>query len=457
MKQLLLAGLAIMALSCAKENKPSPTTLSGTISGSEVQKVVVFGNGFDQELTVTDGQFADTLDIPKADYYRLRIGREGTGIYLEPGAQIALTVNTEEFDETISYSGEKAAPSNYLAAKYLISESLMDFETVYASGEPEFLAQNQKYTDACVALLKETKGLDQDFYSKEAKEIEYAHFGRMENYQEYHRYLGKTPESKSFKVSANFYDALSGIDFADTATYRTSQNYKGLVGAHFSRLKEDILDADPEAHDALAYIQVVDQGLPDGNAKDQMLASYLQFGLKPDARLEEVATAFLATSPSEENLATFTERYELYKTIVPGKDSPNFEYENHAGGSTSLADLEGKYVYIDIWATWCGPCIREIPSLKALEADYHDKNIEFVSISIDEMKDHEKWQNMVTARELGGIQLFADNNWSSDFVVGYGIKGIPRFIMLGPDGTIVNADAPRPSNPDVRELFDKLI
>ena len=139
------------------------------------------------------------------------------------------------------------------------------------------------------------------------------------------------------------------------------------------------------------------------------------------------------------------------------KKLSNISFKNAAGKQVRLSDWQGKAVLLNIWATWCGPCIREIPSLKALEADYHDKNIEFVSISIDEMKDHEKWQNMVTARELGGIQLFADNNWSSDFVVGYGIKGIPRFIMLGPDGTIVNADAPRPSNPDVRELFDKLI
>ena len=140
-----------------------------------------------------------------------------------------------------------------------------------------------------------------------------------------------------------------------------------------------------------------------------------------------------------------------------GKPSPEFvNYENHKGGTTSLADLKGKYVYVDVWATWCGPCKAEIPSLKKVEGQYHGKNIEFVSISIDNEKDHEAWKKMVIDKELGGVQLFADNNWKSEFVQGYKIQGIPRFILIDPTGNVVNADAPRPSSPKLIELFTSL-
>ncbi|AUP77450.1 TlpA family protein disulfide reductase [Flavivirga eckloniae] len=140
-----------------------------------------------------------------------------------------------------------------------------------------------------------------------------------------------------------------------------------------------------------------------------------------------------------------------------GKPSPEFvDYENHKGGTTSLADLKGKYVYIDVWATWCGPCKKEIPSLKKVEKQYHGKNIEFVSISIDTPKDHGKWKEMVNDKALGGVQLFADNNWKSQFVQDYKIQGIPRFILIDPAGNIVNADAPRPSSPKLIELFTSL-
>lgn len=138
-----------------------------------------------------------------------------------------------------------------------------------------------------------------------------------------------------------------------------------------------------------------------------------------------------------------------------GTPSPTFDYENHKGGKTSLESLKGKYVYLDIWATWCGPCRAEIPYLKKVEEAYHEKNIAFVSISIDKFKDHEKWVKFVVEKELGGIQLFADNDWNSQFVKEYQITGIPRFILVGPNGEIVNADAPRPSSPLLTELLDK--
>ena len=152
-------------------------------------------------------------------------------------------------------------------------------------------------------------------------------------------------------------------------------------------------------------------------------------------------------------------QYKNKKAIanLNGTPSPSFDYENHKGGKTSLESLKGKYVYIDVWATWCGPCRAEIPYLKKTEEAYHGKNIEFVSISIDRMKDHDKWKNFVTENELGGIQLFADNDWNSQFVKDYQINGIPRFILVGPKGEIVNADAPRPSSHNLVETIDSLL
>lgn len=134
-----------------------------------------------------------------------------------------------------------------------------------------------------------------------------------------------------------------------------------------------------------------------------------------------------------------------------------FDYENQKGGKTSLESLRGKYVYIDVWATWCGPCRAEIPSLKKIEEKYHDKNIAFVSISVDVDKDHDKWKAFVTDKQLGGIQLYADANWKSDFIMAYGINSIPRFILIDPKGMIVKSDADRPSDPKLQELLDALL
>jgi len=148
-----------------------------------------------------------------------------------------------------------------------------------------------------------------------------------------------------------------------------------------------------------------------------------------------------------------------------GSPSPTFaNYENFAGGNTSLADLKGKYIYMDIWATWCGPCKAEIPSLKKVEKQFEGKNVEFVSISVDEGRGYngnpdeayKGWKKMITDKELGGVQLLADNGFRSAFIQDYKINGIPRFILVDPEGNIVNADAPRPSNPQLVKLFKEL-
>lgn len=167
-----------------------------------------------------------------------------------------------------------------------------------------------------------------------------------------------------------------------------------------------------------------------------------------------IASQIKETEGMKAQLKGMHEQKQVLKAFK-GQDSPKFsDYENHAGGTTSLDDLKGKYVYIDMWATWCGPCIREIPSLKEVEKAYHGKNIEFVSISVDRKGAYETWKEMVVEKELGGIQLWAKEDQT--FASAYKVSGIPRFILIDPQGKVVDADAPRPSDEKLKELFNTL-
>lgn len=140
-----------------------------------------------------------------------------------------------------------------------------------------------------------------------------------------------------------------------------------------------------------------------------------------------------------------------------GKVSPGFDYENYKGGKTKLSDFKGKYVFIDVWAVWCAPCRAEIPYLKKLEEKYHGKNIEFVSISIDKLKDSDKWRKFIADKSLGGTQLLADKDWESEFIVNYNITGVPRFILVDPSGNILKYDAERPSDPELDKQLTALL
>ena len=159
-----------------------------------------------------------------------------------------------------------------------------------------------------------------------------------------------------------------------------------------------------------------------------------------------------------------TKLYDFYTTnyarehaklfgLKKGDPSPKFNYPNTKGVKVSLDELKGKYVYVDVWATWCGPCKQQIPYLKKLHEEYSDKNIAIVSLSIDKASNKDKWLRMVADEKLTGIQIMADNN---DFAAAYNINGIPRFILIDPEGNIVDSDAPRPSDPKLKQLFNSL-
>ena len=249
----------------------------------------------------------------------------------------------------------------------------------------------------------------------------------------------------------NGYDlklTLDTKDFDETIVYKgkgaNENNYlaqKALSDEKFEMELEALFDADEATFkDALAKKKANDISLIDGKGFDETLVKML----RPSFDQEE---KFL--------LDYYNQKVAAKK--MEGIVSPSFDYENHKGGKTKLEDLRGKYVYIDVWATWCGPCLAEIPHLKKVEAKYHGKNIEFVSISVDTEKDYEKWKKMVVSKELGGIQLFADKNWTSDFVKAFGINSIPRFILIGPDGKVIKADAARPSSASLTELLDGLV
>ena len=138
-----------------------------------------------------------------------------------------------------------------------------------------------------------------------------------------------------------------------------------------------------------------------------------------------------------------------------GEEAFNFSYPDLKGKQVSLKDLKGKVVLVDVWATWCGPCKKEVPYLKKLEEEMKGKDIHFVSISVDEEKDKEKWRTMIDTAGLGGIQLFA-SGWS-DITKYYKITGIPRFMVFDQNGRIVTADSPRPSDPALKTLLEQVL
>ena len=135
-----------------------------------------------------------------------------------------------------------------------------------------------------------------------------------------------------------------------------------------------------------------------------------------------------------------------------GDASPDFMAVDTNNRLVSLKSFKGKYVYVDLWATWCSPCVAEIPHLQRLEKLFKGKKIVFVSISCDE--DMEEWLNYLRQNKMEGVQLNFDCN--RRFQEAYGVQGIPRFILIDKKGKVVDPDMTRPSDPKTEKTLKAL-
>lgn len=123
------------------------------------------------------------------------------------------------------------------------------------------------------------------------------------------------------------------------------------------------------------------------------------------------------------------------RLVVPGVMAPMFTLNDANGKAISLADLKGKVVLIDFWASWCEPCRAESPNLKTQYKLYKDKGFEILSVSID--TDKKNWLKAISDDGLTWLQASDLKGYDSEVVRSYGIGGVPSFFLIGRDGKII--------------------
>lgn len=457
MKKIITLLSVICFISC--QDKEVITSLSGKISNTDSKTIQLEGLNFSKEINLNeDGTFADTLELDYNGLYSLTINEEKQRfIYLENGFQLNIENNAEEFEKSFVFKGNGSDENNFMSKKHQVVESiygkLNDWESakpLFTLDEKAFIEKNESYKKEILKALDEAKLTNQNFVKLEKLDADF-HVLRM--YAQYPSNYGYFTNNRAFKASENFPKIGDDFSMDNEELFKFSFSYRNLAARHFSEKMYAEKDSTKTPIEiGLANLKTIKSKLIQSELVKNMM--YELNGSTPN--LESVYNEMSSYSIDEKFKKELAEKFEILKNLAKGLPSPTFDYENINGGKTSLESLKGKFVYIDVWATWCGPCIAEIPALKEVEKEYHAKNIEFVSISIDDKKDFEKWKKMVADKELKGVQLFADNNWNSDFVKNYAIDGIPRFILIDTEGKIVNADAPRPSDAKLKELLTEV-
>jgi thiol-disulfide isomerase/thioredoxin len=132
------------------------------------------------------------------------------------------------------------------------------------------------------------------------------------------------------------------------------------------------------------------------------------------------------------------------KNLVAGTKAPEFTQNDTSGRPVTLSSFKGKYVLIDFWASWCGPCRAENPALVKIYNDFKDKNFTILGVSLDDKDGRSAWLKAIKMDQLGWTQVSDLKHWDNEVSKLYSIRAIPEKILVNPNGIIVargmNAD-----------------
>jgi len=443
MKKLLFLFATIGIVACTSKDTVNESTISGTVQNiGEAPLLLTSGQNSDTILVNEDGSFSFTKELQKASNFVLRIGRSYSPIYLAPGLNLTADFNAKNLGGTIEFGGDLAAESRYF----------QEFKTMnydLSAGMKElYLAEPEEYKNS-VLKIRTTKedflnnpGMDKAFIQNQKLDYEFGYYYALNSYLPTHNYSAKVDNTV---LPEDWFSFEDDIDF-DNPGYLDMPMALRIVSSVIAKNieKEGGPGEDAWGTPGLLIAQfnwilknIKNQEVINHFLKEN-LTSVIDFSGPND--IEEYIDLYYKKSTDIESINEIKEKVEMWAPLKPGNDAPAFTLPDIDGNEVSLSDFAGKYVYIDFWATWCDPCKTEIPVLEELALKYADKNIEIISISLDQNK--QAWIDMVTRDKPRWLQLHDGVKMNTNYI----IKFIPSFVLIDRDGKIIKARAPKPSS-----------
>lgn len=243
--------------------------------------------------------------------------------------------------------------------------------------------------------------------------------------------IGGTPKNENLQKFMSKQDSLQSkiqsiVDYYKTQN-QTSENYTKRVEL-MNPLIEEM--AESRYNFAMENIQS-DLG---------EFVAITSFDILPAERILELMNATRPQFKESKIGKEIVQYFEAENSKIPGQAFKDLELTNLEGQKVKLSDFagKGKYVLVDFWASWCGPCIKEMPLLKEAYEKYKNKGLEIVGVSLDDNK--EAWQKAVNKLNIVWPQMSDLKGWKSDAALAYGINSIPFTLLIDKDGNIITSN-----------------
>lgn len=412
----------------------------------------VLSNVYRDITCEADGSFTFDTQLPKPNYdVSIYVNNDIFGVHLETGKTAQVKIEQDKEGKfQISFGGDNQNLSKFYNA-YSRAFDIMK----YFSIDPK----ESKTTDEYISLLeKEYADLKKQLkIIKDDKQREY--YAKLSDgmYKwTYIRILMDDSENtgKKLKEYPEYNKLIASIDPNDTINIPTN-----LTIAWLSSQQEPITDYTADQSDYyLESLNVIGKQITNPDIRfvltNSVAYNFFSF-VAQNSDVNKFWTGFKEFAKDYPQLIT---SYEPQVTALlktkKGSEIPYIPTLTRPDGTTcSLSDLFGKLIYIDVWATWCGPCCKEIPSLAKLAAHYQGNDkVCIISVSVDQ--NQKAWLKKLDTDKPAWPQYILSQEEQNKFMQKWAINGIPRFILISKDGKILNADALRPSDEKIIETID---
>lgn len=446
--------LALSASFCACSNMPQAKKevhLSGQLFNMGTRTVTmqydgaasIIGDSKDiQLITDAEGRFDTIITLDKPTYFNI----SRNTLYLTPGDNLNMYISTN--NEAAKFSGKGAEANTYL--KYRLFPKAGSYLAGGANLRSDWPTTKCLFDSLAELRRQQLDTLRQ--VSDEFKDLERARIdGDIANsylmYPMYSNWLRSSKEkSDAKKYTEEFNNELTPH-----------------LQAIYRRITDDKYLDVSVVRDVLYYIVNPEGELQKKWASDITISKYVRELYTSAALVKELrnhvdeqtlvtARETIAQMENKEFAKEVNIKIEQSSKLLKGQPAIDFEFSDLDGNNYKLSDFKGKVLYIDFWATWCGPCIQESPFFEKLAREYADKDVEFLVISTD--KSIRAWKSFLNAHKK---ELKQYNTIDETVRTEWSLYYIPRFIIIDKEFNIFNSYAPRPSATETKELLNSLL
>lgn len=431
--------LCLLLMGCGEKQETVIRFLASDYTGFQ-PIISILGEGEKVNMDAQTATGSIVLSIDRPVYAEIQLEKyEKNVVYLEPGAQLEIAYSCKRGEKYMNVSGDLQKENETLHGKHygkIAGKIALNDIKAYLVQADSLRDENRK--------VLERLPLSKDFKRLEAVRIGIGGNMRLVNttpYKDADIYVeelrSRMEENPDWLVIPEYCDFMKRA-VERLATLRNP--------GHMDEMRE--MKSVPYILDSIRQPELKAYLL------DVNIMRILSGGIAGNEKYVEIYRQY-CTSP--QCVAKMDAICKKFEKTMPGYPCPDFRLKDLEGKEYTLADFKGKFVYIDLWATWCGPCKALMPALLELEEQFEGTDMVFVSISVDRNKDIELWKKTVAELGLGGIQLHLGENW--DWVKNFMPNSltVPRFILLDREGKIINSSMSRPDDTATAAKFNELL